>query len=162
MITPAVIRQIHEVMTLEPFTVTEDTGLEELMDLFSRRDFNAFPVVDHSGTLQGIVTKLDLLRALRPARGHFAPDLKAFGAGTVQDVMRRGVIAVEPGDPVSVAADLMIETRLRSLPVVERKHGEGPHLVGIVSHGDVLRGLRFDLADAQPHALTGAPRPRPA
>jgi CBS domain-containing protein len=61
--------------------------------------------------------------------------------------MRRGVVTVEPEDPVAVAADLMVETRLRSLPVVQRSPGAGRMLVGIVSQGDLLRGLRFVLAD---------------
>ena len=161
MSTPVTIRPVHEVMTIEPFTVTEDMGLEELMDLFSRRDFNAFPVVDPTGTLRGIVTKLDLLRALRPARGRMSPDPNALKVLTVEDIVRRGVIAVEPTDPVSVAADLMVETRLRSLPVVERRHGGAPRLVGIVSHGDVLRGLRFELADARGAGIN-VPRPRSA
>lgn len=58
--------------------------------------------------------------------------------------MRRGVVCVEPEDPVVVAADLMVETHLRSLPVVQRKSG-GPVLIGMVSQGDLLRGLRFEL-----------------
>ena len=147
---------VHEVMTVQPITVTADTGLEQVMELFARRDFNALPVVDHAGELRGIVTKLDLLRALRPARGSFVPNADALRAGTVEDVMRCGVVAVEPMDPVFVAADLMVETRLRSLPVVERRHGGAPHLVGIVSHGDVLRGMRFDLAEANPGGIRNA------
>ena len=51
--------------------------------------------------------------------------------------------AVEPGDPVVVAVDLMVETKLRTLPVVERRGGK-PVLVGIVSRKDLLRCLTIE------------------
>jgi CBS domain-containing protein len=47
---------------------------------------------------------------------------------------------VEPDDTVAEAADLMVHSRLRSLPVVER-HGRERRLVGIVSRTDLLRCL---------------------
>jgi CBS domain-containing protein len=51
------------------------------------------------------------------------------------------VFSVEPGQSLEAAIDLMVETRLRSLPVVERPRGGPPRLVGMVSQGDVLRAL---------------------
>jgi CBS domain-containing protein len=135
---------IHELMTLRPVTVTPQTTLGDLMEHFDRHDFNAFPVVGDGAVLLGIVTKLDLLRVL-------CRDVEPFGASLTarptESIMRRGVVAVEPDDPVIVAADLMVETRLRSLPVVRRPRGSSPLLVGIVSQSDLLRGLRFGLAD---------------
>ncbi|MGH7698969.1 MAG: CBS domain-containing protein [Gemmatimonadales bacterium] len=61
--------------------------------------------------------------------------------------MRHGVVTIEGDDPVGVAADLMVETALRSLPVVHRRSG-GAELVGMVSRGDLLRGLRAELIEA--------------
>jgi len=137
---------IHEVMTLRPITVTPRTTIGELMAAFDRDDFNAFPVVD-GGALVGIVTKLDVLRALRPSPDLDLKTLPSVAAMPIEGIMRRGVVAVEPDDPVVVAADLMVETRLRSLPVVQRPRGSARVLVGIVSQGDLLRGLRLSLAD---------------
>jgi CBS domain-containing protein len=62
------------------------------------------------------------------------------------DIMRRGGVSVGPEDPVVVAAELMVETRLRSLPVVQRTSGS-PVLVGMVSQDDLLRALRFELVE---------------
>jgi CBS domain-containing protein len=137
---------VLDVMTRAPVTVTVGTTVADLMALFDQHDYNAFPVLDGSGTLRGIVTKLDVLRLLRPDWGFQVPDAPALTAVTVADVMRHGVVSVEPDDPIVVAADLMVETRLRSLPVVQRKAGE-PHVVGIVSQGDLLRGFRLELAE---------------
>jgi len=150
---------IHEVMTLRPITVTPHTTIGDLMAAFDRHDFNAFPVVDNGGVLVGIVTKLDVLRALRPAPDLDLRGLPSIAAAPIEGIMRRGVVAVEPDDPVVVAADLMVETRLRSLPVVQRPRGSTRVLVGIVSQGDLLRGLRLALADERIAAgLQGAAR----
>ncbi len=139
---------VYDVMTRVPVTVAPGTTVGDLMALFDRHDFNAFPVVDAHGVVRGIVTKLDVLRMFRPDANLRIPDFRALSSGHVADIMRRGVVSVEAEDPVVVAADLMVETRLRSLPVVQRKSG-GPVLVGMVSQGDLLRGLRFELAEAQ-------------
>ncbi|HEX9611266.1 MAG TPA: CBS domain-containing protein [Gemmatimonadales bacterium] len=146
MIQRATTMPVYEVMTRAPVTVTSQTTVKDLIALFDRHDFNAFPVVDDRGMVRGIVTKLDVLRLLRPDQNLWVPALAEVSSARVEDIMRRGVICVEAGDPVVVAADLMVETRLRSLPVVLRK-AEGPVLVGIVSQGDLLRGLRFEFAE---------------
>lgn len=137
-------RPVYEVMTPEPVKVRPEMTVEELLTLFDRHDFNAFPVVDQDGTLLGIVTKLDVLRFLRPDPTLRIPDLPAVSATHVLDIMRTGIVTVEPEDPIVVAADLMVETRLHSLPVVLRRAGE-PTLAGMVSRGDLLRGLRLEL-----------------
>jgi CBS domain-containing protein len=144
----AVTMRVYDVMTHAPVTVAPETAIGTLMELFDRHDFHAFPVVDPHGVVCGIVTKLDVLRMFRPDAALRIPDVSTLASRRVADIMRRGVVSVEADDPVVVAADLMVETRLRSLPVVRRNSG-GPRLVGIVSQGDVLRGLRFALSDAR-------------
>ena len=136
-------RTVREVMTPTPVTVRPSTTVGELKALFEAHDFNAFPVVDEAGALCGMVSKLDFLRMFRPARRRWLPDLRAVWAERVGDIMSAGLIAVEPGDPVVVAVDLMVETKLRPLPVVERRGGE-PVLVGIVSRKDLLRCLTIE------------------
>ena len=71
---------VHEVMTLRPVTVTRHATIGELMGEFDRHDFNVLPVVDPGGVLVGIVSKLDVLRALRPA-----PDLDLRSVQAVAD-----------------------------------------------------------------------------
>jgi CBS domain-containing protein len=129
---------IREIMTPAPVTVRPDTSISDLKALFERYDFNAFPVVDELGVLRGLVSKLDLLRVFRPdwRRGGVSSVL-ALWAERVDDIMSRGIVAVEPDEPVETAVDLMIEARRRSLPVVERRP-EGRVLVGMLSRTDLL------------------------
>lgn len=140
------MKLLHEVMTASPITVEPGLGLGDVMALFDRHDFNAFPVVGEDGALVGLITKLDVLRAVRPGAALRLPPVRHLATVCVADIMRRGVLSVEAEDPVAVAADLMVETRLHSLPVVRRRGG-APMLVGMVSRGDVLRGLRFELLE---------------
>lgn len=136
---------VHKVMTREPLTVRPSTTVGELITLFERHDVEAFPVVGDDGQLHGIITKLELLRALRPDRDLRLPDTTRVSTLPAARLMRRGVITVETEEPVGTAADLMVETGLRSLPVV-RRDGTRRELVGIVSRGDVLRGLEIEPA----------------
>lgn len=151
----AMTTPVQDVMTRAPLSVNRGTAVGELLSLFDRYELNAFPVVDEQGALCGIVSKLDLLRLLRPDGNLEGPDPDILSSRRVADIMRHGVVSVEPEDPIVVAADLMVETRLRSLPVVRRKGGSRA-LVGIVSQGDLLRGFRFVMTREAPGTRAGA------
>lgn len=134
---------VWEAMSPAPRTIAPDATVDALLELFALHDFNAIPVVDDAGVLHGLVTKLDLLRLLRPDPSMRVPALAEVRHRPIRGIMRSGVVTVEPDDPMAVAADLMIETGLRSLPVVERGPGP-PVLRGILSRGDLLRALGFE------------------
>ena len=133
---------VHEIMSRSPVSVRPSTTVGEMVELFDRYDYNAFPVTDASDALVGIVTKHDLLRVLRPNQHLELPESHEVSMKPVGEIMRPGVITLEGEDPIGVAADLMVETELRSIPVVQRTSSR-PTLVGMVSRGDVIRGLRF-------------------
>lgn len=134
---------VWEAMSPTPRTIAPDAPVTALLELFTKHDFNAIPVVDDAGVLHGLVTKLDVLRLLRPDATLQVPSLRQVADRPVRDIMRPGVVTVEPDDPMAVAADLMIETGLRSLPVVERGPGP-PVLRGMLSRGDLLRALGME------------------
>jgi CBS-domain-containing membrane protein len=140
-------KKVRDVMSRNPITVSPDATIQELMTKFGAHDFNMFPVVDARGVLRGLVTKLDRLRTFRPPMRRFIPDLKLLQAERIEDFMSLGVIAVEADDLITVAVDSMIEARLRSLPVVERRPG-GPVLIGVVSRTDVLPYLTLESDEA--------------
>ena len=132
---------IHQLMTRSPVTVRPDTGVDELNRLFRAHDFGAFPVVDEHGGLCGIVTKLDLLRMIRPEGRRRLAGHRGLKGKRVDDIMSRGVVTVTPNDRAETAADLMIEHRLRNLPVVDRRNRGKLRVVGMLSRTDLLRCL---------------------
>jgi CBS domain-containing protein len=129
---------VHEVMSSSPVTVAPTTSVGDLLARFGRHDFNAFPVVDEGGRLVGIVSKLDVLEFFLASRTPW--NARTMDRGRVAELMRHRVVSIEPSDSIADAGALMAALKLRSLPVVERRGGR-PTLVGIVSRGDVLRGL---------------------
>lgn len=135
-------------MTSAPVCVRPASTIEEVLRLFDEKDCNAFPVAESPDELIGIVTKLDLLRGLQPMLT--APDPARLTDTTVESIMRRDVVTLDSEDSIAAAATLMIETQLRSIPVVHREGGRSSTLVGIVSRGDVIRGLRFALHRTTP------------
>jgi CBS-domain-containing membrane protein len=132
---------VGAIMTFDPVTVRPDTTIVQLRRLFEAHDFNMFPVVDEHGVLRGVVTKLDVLKVYRPwSPGRFTVNVRALLAEHVDDIMSRGLTSLTPEDPVATALTLMVNRRLRSIPVVRRQARE-PVLVGIVSRNDVLQSL---------------------
>jgi len=148
---------IRKVMTTDPVSVLSTTTARELVERFEREDVSAYPVVRTDGTLAGIVTKLDLLRALRSAVPGGEPDVDRLAALRAGDLMRPGVVTLEPDQSLEAAIDLMVETRLRSLPVVARPRGSAPVLIGMVSQGDVLRALIARSLSLEEHDGAAAP-----
>jgi CBS domain-containing protein len=141
----AAAKRVLDVMTPTPITVTTEATGAELVALLDRHDFDALPVVDHHGALCGIVTKLEVLKLIRPAPDMELSDAPTLARTPVGQIMRRGVVAVAPEDSVLKAADLLIEMRFRSLPVV-RQERAGSVVVGVVTLGDLLRSFRSDMA----------------
>lgn len=134
---------IWEVMSPNVVAIQPGTSMAELVRLFDQHDYNGFPVVEAGNVLVGLVTQLDLLRLLGPDSRFDLPRFGDIASVRVDQIMRRGVVTVEPDDPAAAAADLMVTSGLHSLPVVER-HGGPPLLRGMVSRGDILRGLRVE------------------
>src|ERR1700680_2785853 len=56
-------RKVDEVMTREPFTITEDTPLDEVVQLMERHRIKRLPVV-REGQLVGIVSRANIMHAL--------------------------------------------------------------------------------------------------
>jgi CBS domain-containing protein len=56
-------RKVDEVMTREPFTITEDTPLDEVVQLMERHRIKRLPVV-REGRLVGIVSRANIMHAL--------------------------------------------------------------------------------------------------
>jgi CBS domain-containing membrane protein len=143
--TRSVNKRVNDIMSSAPKSVSTSTTLAQLLELFDPHDFNAFPVTDAANELVGIVTKVDVLRALRPTRERDVGEGTRRPEISVGEIMRTNVVSVDAEAPIEVAADAMVETGLRSVPVVL---GRGrSELVGMVSRGDVIRGFRLAMHD---------------
>jgi CBS domain-containing protein len=139
---------VYDMMSSSPVTVEPTTTIGDLLALFDRHDFNAFPVVGQHNRLEGIVSKLDVLKRLLAHHLSTRSATDAIATTYTADVMRRKAVFVNPHDAITTAGNLVVVTKLRSLPVIERREGRSL-LVGMLSRGDVLRWLRSQLVEAR-------------
>ena len=133
--------QVRDVMTREVVTVGPDTSAKYAAEVMAGRGFAALPVVDDAEHLVGIVAEADVLQDRLPPdpRLHLRRDEEVPDHPPpllVRGVMTVGVRTVDVGADVADLARLLVDGRLRSVPVLE--HGR---LVGIVSRRDLLAAL---------------------
>ena len=147
----------RDVMSSPVLTVGPDTPVREVATLLREHRVSGLVVVDDEGVLVGVVGEGDLL--YRVARPHLPPHVEVLGSifylktpgqldemmrritGVVaQDIMSPKVVSVTEDTPVEDVASLMIERKVRRIPVVRQGRP-----IGIVTRGDIVR-----------HALAGA------
>jgi CBS domain-containing protein len=88
--------------------------------------FSGVPIAEGDGSLVGIVTELDLIRALRAG--------KSLETTRVSEIMTREVVTVDVSAPAEEIMEILDSERILRVPVTE-----GGRTVGIVSRPDVLR-----------------------
>jgi CBS domain-containing protein len=129
---------VSDYMTSDVVTVPPTMPVRELGQRFKETDFNSFPVVD-GGQVVGVVSKFDYLACFEFTPARMVP--------RYDDLMRRSVAGVMTSEFIYVGRDtkltrvlqLMIEHRLRSLPILDADS----RLAGIIAREDVIRALEF-------------------
>lgn len=131
--------KVGEIMTTQVITVAIDDHLETARALFERYHFHHLLVLDEEGTLVGIISDRDLLKALSPFIATLverSEDLRTLQKRAHQ-VMSRRLITVSKEHSIKEAAVLMLNNRVSCLPVVSAKRT----IEGIVSWKDILKWL---------------------
>lgn len=144
---------VAEVMTTDVITVTPDTAIRDLAKILLEKHINGVPVVDDEGNVLGVVCESDLVSQNQPLHiptvfvifDSFIPlenpfrlrnEFKRITATTVEDIYSHPAVTVSPGMDIAQAAQLMVEHKYYTLPVVE----EGK-LVGVLGKADLLSSL---------------------
>ena len=134
---------VSEIMTTDPITAAPNDTLRDVMDRMYSEDIRHVPVVD--GTqLIGIISDRDMRSLSLPVStilnnpGETAKRLEK----PVSAVMRGDVQYVEADADVEGLIDMMVESKVGAVPVVDPGTET---LVGIVSYIDVLLAARPSL-----------------
>jgi CBS domain-containing protein len=131
---------VREVMSSPAVTVAPGTPLKHAVQLLDGHRITAMPVVDDQGHLVGVVSEADVLRdTVTPDRRAHERSVEIAAPPVhlaVTDVMTHLPISVSPDDDLSRAVDLLVDTQVKSLPVVA--YGR---VVGMVSRRDVIAVL---------------------
>jgi CBS domain-containing protein len=123
-------------MTSPARTVAPEMTIGDLLRLFDASDLNAFPVVSN-GTLVGIVSKADALKAFGLGPRCLVPHYDDQMGTTVDEVMSRQVMTVDAKTRLQRVLHLMVANHLKSLPVVDKDN----RLQGVIAREDVIRAL---------------------
>jgi CBS-domain-containing membrane protein/PII-like signaling protein len=147
-------RTAADIMTGEVVTVAPDISVLDAARLMAQRRLKRLPVVDTTGHLLGIVSRVDLLRTV--AQGYPAPEQQprqARPARRVADVMRTQVPLVSLQASLPEVIDAIVSTRLNRAVVVDEQH----RVVGIVTDAELVRRL-----GERPGIVTSLMRPAAA
>lgn len=130
-------RTAQDLMTADPVTVSAQTPIGVAVRLMSEGDIKRLPVVDEQGRLAGIISRLDVLRALaQPAVKELPKQkLRPGGSRLVGDAMTRHAPSVSADAPVDEIVSLLSSTAQRRVVVVD----DDRRVLGIITDGDLLK-----------------------
>ena len=120
-----IVRQLLKEKGFDIWTVSPGTTLIDALELMAEKNIGAVLVVEESEVV-GIFSERDFAR-------YIARDGLCGLDTPVQGLMTKVVYSVAPDNTVEDCMALMVEKRIRHLPVVE----EGK-IIGLVSIGDIV------------------------
>ena len=130
---------VSSAMVREFRTLSEDASLQEAVDALLATSQHDFPVVDDTGNFVGLLTRQDLIAALR----------KNDPALRVGDVMRRDIPTVTTGTRFEEAFRIMQECNCPAVPVLDRMK----RLVGLLTPENVTELMMVQSAMPQRRVL---------
>ncbi len=127
---------VADVMTAPAITITDDTPLTQAMETMLENDIKRLPVVNADGVLQGVFSRVDILRALaQPPVAAVPRQSISVGANTtVGEVMMIAVPWVKENASLAKVVDLLLGSSQRRVVVVDDER----RVVGIITDGDLL------------------------
>jgi len=123
-------------MTKRPITITEDTSVDEALQLMHSESIRRLPILDKRGRMVGIVSELDLLKVSpSPATTLSLYEIPyLLSKIKMRDVMTKDVITVTEDTPLEEAAHIMADNKIGGMPVVR-----DDKLVGIITETDLFK-----------------------
>jgi CBS domain-containing protein len=128
---------VKDAMLRDVVTVTPDMTMREVEALFEKYDFYSFPVIEDGG-VTGIVTKLDFLKHFIFTPTSIIPRYDQLLDDKIRTIMNPKVFTVSSDTPLTRVLELMVETRIRSFPVVDNEN----RLLGVISREDIMKMLK--------------------
>lgn len=133
-----IVKQILNEKGRDVWAVPPDATIYEALELMAEKNIGAVLVMD-GDTLVGIFSERDYARKVI-LQG------KSSRETLVRDGMTDEVICVRPDQSIEGCMGLMTDKRIRHLPVLE-----GDSVVGVISIGDVVKGIISQQANTIEH-----------
>jgi CBS domain-containing protein len=170
MLTERSMLKVKQIMSRLVITVTPDTLVKDASALLVLKNISGVPVVDGQ-RIVGMFSEADVLRSLKTTKKDLKliyPSISPLGIAfqeevtqreiieaynevgrkPVKEVMSRDVDIVGPEMTLNDVIGKMVQKGVITVPVVDKGT-----IVGIVTRGDVIRGLAIEQPLATPKGL---------
>jgi len=150
--------KIREVMSSPVKSIPPEALVKDAAAMLAELNVSGVPVVENDKVV-GVFSEIDVLRSIKTTKKDLRlvfPSISSLGIAfqeevtqreileayeeigntPVSEVMSKEVVTINPDISLNEAIVLMVERKIQRLPVVEDKK-----LVGIVTRGDIIRGL---------------------
>jgi CBS domain-containing protein len=117
-----------DLMSPQIVVAKENTNAEQISSRLLAGEFNGLPVVDDNDYVVGIVTALDILKAIQS--GHKLNTMVA------KDIMTPSPSVVKQDTPINDIIGIMVKKEIVLVPVVEDDTNK---IIGVVARLDILR-----------------------
>jgi CBS domain-containing protein len=115
-------------MSIDIEAAKENATVTEIGTRLILRAINGMPIIDDDGKVIGILTIIDILRAIR--------DNKDIDALKANDIMTKNPIVIEQGTDIVEIIDIMDKKGIEMVPVIQAENDN--RIIGIVSRKDII------------------------
>ncbi|WP_440953434.1 CBS domain-containing protein [Methanococcoides sp. FTZ1] len=150
--------KVKDIMSSNVIVCSPEDPISSVAQLLKKENISGVPVVSE-GKVMGIVSEGDLLKLLEVPEhgGLWLPSpfevieipireliswedtkrmLSDVGSKPIREIMEKDVFSIGPESSVEDASRLMTKHKVNRLPVLD-----GSELIGIITRGDIIRGL---------------------
>ena len=121
----AINEHVDEIMEKDTITLRGDNSVKDAIELFFEKKIGGAPIVDNENRVIGIFTERDLLKYLKE---------NVQIDGPVRNFMTTSVITISPDTSIKEAMQIMINNKIRRLPIVEDHT-----LLGVITTREIVR-----------------------
>lgn len=118
--------EVRKIMSKDPIVANPESSIKEVSELMTEYKLQQLPVVEN-GKLIGLITSFDLWKNTMSKQ--------EASSRKVRQVMNTNVLVIAPKDKVGTAAELFIDKRFKTLPVVNLDND----LKGVITAFDVIK-----------------------
>jgi CBS domain-containing protein len=118
----------YDIMSIDIEAAKENATVSEVGTRLILRSINGIPIINDDGNVIGILTIIDILRAIRDGK-----NIDTLKAG---DIMTKNPIVIDQETDMIEMIDIMDKKGIEMIPVVEQENDN--RLIGVVSRKDII------------------------
>ena len=118
----------YDIMSTDIEAAKENATISEVGTRLILRSINGIPIIDDDGKVIGILTIIDILRAIRDNK-----NIDGLKAG---DIMTKNPIVINQKTDMMDMIDVMDKKGIEMIPVVDEESDN--RLIGVVSRKDII------------------------